>query len=70
MYLHYFDEESIPEGFDVTELPDKRWTPAEATQVISHTHISSLHPHKATHKNAHTLKEHMSSTIINSVSAF
>jgi len=34
MYLHYFDEESIPEGFDVTELPDKRWTPAEATQVF------------------------------------
>jgi len=34
MYQHYFDETSIPDGFDREELPERRWTPAEATQVF------------------------------------
>ena len=33
MYTHYFDTE-LPEGFDRDALPEKRWTPAEATQVF------------------------------------
>ena len=33
MYNHYFEAE-LPNDFDVQELPDRVWTPAEATQVF------------------------------------
>merc|ERR1711915_479001 len=33
MYEHYF-EEKIPQDFDISQLPEKRWTPAEVTQVF------------------------------------
>ena len=33
MYNHYFEAE-LPDDFDVEELPDRKWTPAEATQVF------------------------------------
>jgi len=34
MYKHYFDQEAVPDDFDVESLPDYEWTPAEATQVF------------------------------------
>jgi hypothetical protein len=34
MYRHYFETSSLPAGFDPCLLPDRRWTPAEATQVF------------------------------------
>merc|ERR1711915_186685 len=38
MYEHYF-EEKLPQDFDIAKVPDKRWTPAEVTQVfLNHMH--------------------------------
>jgi hypothetical protein len=36
MYRHYFDVADLPAGFDPARLPDRRWTPAEATQIFLH----------------------------------
>ena len=34
MYQHYFETDTTPTNFDLSRLPEKRWTPAEATQIF------------------------------------
>ena len=42
MYQHYFEEE-ISTNFDISQLPDRKWTPAEITQVF----LNNMHDPEA-----------------------
>jgi len=41
MYAHYFETE-VPSDFDASQLPDRKWSPAEVTQVF----LNNMHTPK------------------------